>query len=81
MRESEREREEEREREDRAATAPVVLAPETRRTQRTVPAPLDGSPQHGGGTNLPPLPGNQRTGAAVHALTAVSIFCASTTFT
>lgn len=33
------ERRGEREREDRAAAAPVVLAPETRRTQRTVPAP------------------------------------------
>ncbi len=58
---SERERGREGGRGARAATAPVVLAAETRRTQtqRTVPAPLDGSPQTGGGTNLPPLPGNQ----------------------
>lgn len=39
-----------------AAGALIVLAPETRRTQRSVPAPLDGSALPRGGTNLPPLP-------------------------
>lgn len=52
----------------------VVLAPETRRAQRTVPASLDGWPQPGGGTSLPPLPGNHCRGAAAHNLTAVSFF-------
>lgn len=62
------------ERETRVEHSPVVLAPETRWTQRTVPAPLDGSPQPGGGTNLPPLPGNRRPGAA-HTLITVRLCC------
>lgn len=61
------------ERERRAAAAPLVLAPEARRAQRTVPASLDGAPQPGGGTSLPPLSGNQCREAAVRHLTAVSL--------
>lgn len=62
------------ERETRVEHSPVVLAPETRWTQRTVPAPLDDSPQPGGRTNLPPLPGNRRPRAA-HTLITVRLCC------
>lgn len=57
---------------ERARSASVVLAADTRSAQRSVPAHLDGSAQPGGGTSLPA--GNQHRGAVVRDLTAVSLF-------